>query len=101
MNVDPVSRFGLDPANGRFGVPVHGAATFWRDQNRDARWKERSSVPPKFRPPDLGRQNSRVGENTMNLKCREASEWNSPPWQRKAKEGRPSRQVHDTYLKNG
>src|SRR5439155_20576253 len=31
------------------------------------------------RPPDLGRQKQRVGENTMNLKCREASEGNSPP----------------------
>src|SRR5437870_11990914 len=38
-----------------------------------------TSCELKCRPPDVAGKNSGVGENTMNLKCREASEWNSPP----------------------
>ncbi len=49
-----------------------------------------------YRPPDLGRQNSRVDENRMNLKCREASEWNSPPQLRRG--GRDIKKMLRSHL---
>ena len=63
------------------------AAKNWEAGNENTAQSEKcvrdlaidSRCGPNFRPPDLGRQKQRRCENTMNLKCREASEWNSPP----------------------